>query len=138
MSVASKTHLVLIPSYNPGLQVVEVVSAVRAHWSPVWVVVDGSDDGSAEALDALAARDPELRVLHMDRNRGKGAAVLHGLELALESGFSHVLAMDSDGQHPVKSISEFMAASAAFPTAMVLGDPQFDSSAPNIRVKGRR
>lgn len=138
MLTASQTHLVLIPSYNPGSKVVDVVAAVRAHWSPVWVVVDGSDDGSGEALDLLACSDPELRVLHLHRNCGKGAAVLRGLELAVEAGFSHVLTMDSDGQHSEKSIAEFMTASAAFPTAMILGEPQFDTSAPNLRVRGRR
>ena len=44
----SRTHLVLIPSYNTGPAVVETVRAARAHWSPVWVVVDGSTDGTVE------------------------------------------------------------------------------------------
>ncbi len=55
MPAASSTHLVLIPSYNPGPQVVATVRAARAQWTPVWVVVDGSSDGSAEMLQALAA-----------------------------------------------------------------------------------
>ena len=46
----SATHLVLIPSYNPGARALETVRAARANWDPVWVVVDGSTDGSAEAL----------------------------------------------------------------------------------------
>ena len=50
MPAASSTHLVLIPSYNPGPQVVATVRAARAQWTPVWVVVDGSTDGSAATL----------------------------------------------------------------------------------------
>ena len=50
---ASPTHLVLIPSYNPGPGVLATVRAARAQWNPVWVVVDGSSDGSAEQLQAL-------------------------------------------------------------------------------------
>jgi hypothetical protein len=46
--------------------------------------------------------------------------------------------MDSDGQHPPERIPDFMAASAAAPQAMVLGEPVFDASAPSIRVKGRK
>ena len=46
MPVVSPTHLVLIPSYNPGPQVLETVRQARAQWTPVWVVVDGSTDGS--------------------------------------------------------------------------------------------
>jgi glycosyltransferase involved in cell wall biosynthesis len=134
----SATHLVLIPSYNPGRKVFETVQGARAHWDPVWVVVDGSNDGTAEALQALAQQDPGLRVLVRPRNGGKGAAVLDGMIEALHLGYTHVLTMDSDGQHPADRIQAFMAASAAKPGAMVLGEPIFDASAPSVRVKGRR
>jgi glycosyltransferase involved in cell wall biosynthesis len=96
----STTHLVVIPSYNTGPTVYATVRAARAAWSPVWVVVDGSDDGTAEGLRALAAADPELRVEVLPRKAGKGAAVLHAFEAARAAGFSHALTMDSDGQHP--------------------------------------
>jgi glycosyltransferase involved in cell wall biosynthesis len=134
----STTHLVLIPSYNPGPKVYETVRAARAHWAPVWVVVDGSTDGSAQGLADLAAQDPRLRVFVTPRNRGKGAAMLTGLEAAHAAGFTHALAMDSDGQHPAERIADFMAASRAAPDAMILGRPQFDASAPGLRVKGRK
>jgi glycosyltransferase involved in cell wall biosynthesis len=134
----SRTHLVLIPSYNPGMQVYGTVRAARAQWSPVWVVVDGSTDGTREGLEAMAAADPGLRVLVLERNAGKGAAVLHGLRHAAAAGFSHVLTMDADGQHPAAAIGEFMAVSASAPRSMVLGVPRFDDSAPPLRVKGRR
>jgi len=138
MPPASSTHLVLIPSYNPGAKGVATVVAARRNWSPVWVVVDGSTDDSVLALRALALEDPELRVLELPTNRGKGAAVLYGVEAALAAGFTHVLAMDADGQHPEDRIPAFMAASIAAPTAMVLGEPVFDASAPLLRVRGRR
>lgn len=135
---ASTTHLVLIPSYNPGLKVDETVRAARAQWNPVWVVVDGSTDGSAERLQAMAAQDPGLNVIVLPANRGKGGAVLAGIEAAAAHGFTHVLTMDSDGQHPAALIPHFMAASQASPDAMVLGLPKFDASAPQLRVQGRR
>jgi len=135
---ASDTHVVLIPSYNPGARVLETVRAARACWNPVWVVVDGSTDGSGEWLRQLAAADEGLRVLCLPRNQGKGAAVLHGLRSAAARGYSHALTMDSDGQHPAEHIHEFMAASQRSPRALVLGKPIFDCSAPRIRVIGRR
>lgn len=138
MTTPSATHLVLIPSYNPGPRVFETVSSARAQWDPVWVVVDGSTDGSAEALAAMAQRDPGLRVLQLPRNRGKGAAVIHGARAAQAEGYTHILTMDSDGQHPPEQISRFMAASLAEPAALILGDPQFDASAPALRVQGRK
>ena len=138
MTFASTTHLVLIPSYNPGAKVYETVRAARQYWTPVWVVVDGSDDGSAEGLRAMAAEDSGLRVMVLPYNQGKGAAVLHGLEQAAAAGFTHVLTMDSDGQHPPESIPVFMAESSKQPAAMILGVPIFEADAPSLRVQGRR
>jgi glycosyltransferase involved in cell wall biosynthesis len=138
MPAPSSTHLVIIPSYNPGPLVFRTLSAARTCWSPVWVVVDGSTDGTAQQLAELGASDPGLRVLQLPRNSGKGAAVLYGLKCAAQAGFTHALTLDSDGQHPAQMIPQFMEASQANPRAMVLGEPQFDSSAPSVRVKGRR
>ena len=134
----SRTHLVLIPSYNPGRRALETVRAARGQWSPVWVIVDGSTDGSADALRAMADTDPGLRVLVRERNGGKGAALLDGLVEAQREGFTHALTMDADGQHPADRIATFMRASAAAPRAMILGDPVFDASVPPIRRRGRK
>lgn len=135
---ASASHLVLIPSYNPGAQVYATVRAARAHWQPVWVVVDGSSDGTADGLMEMAASDPGLRVWVLPVNGGKGAAVLHGLDQAAAAGYSHALTMDSDGQHPADLIPAFMAASQQQPAAMILGKPVFDADAPALRVQGRK
>jgi len=134
----STTHLLLIPSYNTGPKVYETVRAARAHWNPVWVVTDGSTDGTPEGLREMSARDPGLTLIALPVNAGKGAAVLHGLNAARAAGFTHALTMDSDGQHPAELIPAFMQASIARPEAMVLGRPVFDASAPLLRVRGRR
>jgi glycosyltransferase involved in cell wall biosynthesis len=102
------------------------------------VVVDGSTDGTALPLQLMTATQTGLRVLVLPQNKGKGAAVLHGIREALQAGFTHALTMDSDGQHPAERIPAFMQASLKAPTAMVLGLPIFDSSAPNLRVQGRK
>jgi len=138
MPTVSSTHLVIIPSYNPGPRVIETVRAARAQWTPVWVVVDGSTDGTAEQLQDLAANDDGLRVIVLPENRGKGTAVLAGITEAAAVGFTHALTMDSDGQHPVALIPAFMAASQADPGAMVLGKPVFGAEAPALRVNGRK
>ena len=138
MNAASGSHLLLIPSYNTGPKVYETVQAARAQWNPVWVVTDGSTDGTPEGLRRMAAADPGLTVLELPANAGKGAAVLHGLQAAHAAGFTHALTMDSDGQHPAGLIPAFMLASMREPGAMVLGRPVFDASAPLLRVRGRR
>ena len=138
MTGRSPTHLVLIPTYNTGPKLIETVCAARAAWDPVWVIVDGSTDGSAEPVIHLAGTDSGLRVLRYARNRGKGAAVLHGLDAAAAAGFTHALVMDADGQHPAACIADFMRASLAAPQAMILAHPLFGADAPGVRVRGRR
>lgn len=134
----SVTHLVLIPSYNPGPRLVATIAAACEQWSPVWIVDDGSTDDSTAAAQQLAARDPRVRVIVRPRNGGKGAAVATGVEAVLAAGFTHVLTLDADGQHPVDHIRSFMAASIGNPAALVLGRPIFGPEVPLERLHGRK
>lgn len=136
--VASKTHLVLIPSFNSGRLLASTVSEARLVWAPVWIVLDGSNDGSSAPVEAIARMDPAVRVLRLPANAGKGAAVCHGLAAALSQGFTHALVMDADGQHPADRIAAFMAASHAAPEALIMGRPVFGPDAPWPRVVARR
>jgi glycosyltransferase involved in cell wall biosynthesis len=71
---------VLIPVYNEARTLRTIIRRVLA--SPVGLpmelvcVDDGSRDGSADILDALAADDPRIRVIRQPRNMGKGAAII--------------------------------------------------------------
>jgi len=134
----SATHIVLLPTYNTGPRLREVVAEVLRHWEPVLVVVDGSTDGSEQPVLELARMNPMLTVLVLPRNSGKGAAVLAGARAAIARGFTHALVMDADGQHPAGSIAEFMAASLQHPEAMVLGRPIFPPNIPAERLHGRK
>jgi glycosyltransferase involved in cell wall biosynthesis len=134
----SPSHLILIPSYNTGGKVLQTVWEASRVWQPVWVVVDGSTDGTLEALQALARDDPAIRVLALPQNRGKGAAIFHGLRHAAAAGYTHALTMDADGQHPPEKIQEFMEISRQNPQAQILGVPIFDATAPLERVYARR
>ena len=58
MPQASNSHLVLIPSYNPGSKVYATVRDALDQWAPVWVVVDGSTDQTTPGLLAMAADSP--------------------------------------------------------------------------------
>ncbi|NDU85827.1 MAG: glycosyltransferase family 2 protein [Ferrovum sp.] len=136
--IPSTTHVVLIPSFNTGDKLFATVREARRQWNPVYVVVDGSTDGSGEILLEMAVVDDGLQVLILSTNRGKGAAVMFGLGKAQGAGFTHVLTMDADGQHPSERIIDFMRVSESHPDAMILGYPQFDTSAPMIRVRGRK
>lgn len=138
MPEPSRTHLVLLPSYDSGPMLARVAEAVAARWRPVWIVVDASTDGSAETLDPLLARDPHVRRIVLPENAGKGGAVLAGLQLARAAGFTHALVMDADGQHSVEAVAPFLERSRREPEAMILGEPIFGPDAPPERVQGRR
>lgn len=137
--MAASRPLILIPTYNTGPILLDTVSAALALNLPLWVVVDGSTDGSPELLKNLdPSSSPDFRLLTLAQNAGKGSAVLHGLREAIASGYTHVLTMDADGQHPPGQIAKFFELSAAHPEAAIFGRPVFDSSAPAIRVNGRK
>ncbi len=138
MTAASPTHLVLLPTYNSGPRLREVVAETLRHWPHVLVVVDGSTDGSGATLNDLVRREPGLTVLTLPHNSGKGAAVLAGAQTARARGFTHALVMDADGQHPAASIREFMTHSQRQPEALVLGRPIFPPNIPLARLHGRR
>jgi glycosyltransferase involved in cell wall biosynthesis len=134
----SSTHLVLIPSYNSGPRLLYTVREALERWNPVWVVVDGSTDGSHLPVLELALTEPGLRVLPRSVNRGKGAVVLDGVAAARVAGFTHALVMDADGQHPPDRIFEFMMISQNRPTALIAGQPIFGAEAPWVRLNGRK
>lgn len=130
--------LVLIPSYNTGRILPQTVTEVLRHAGDVWVVMDGSTDGSEKLLEPLAAQHPNLRVIPLAKNGGKGAAVLHGVQLAQEGGFTHVLTIDADGQHPTEFIPTFFSLMEKHPEAVLMGTPVFGAEAPQLRVQGRK
>ena len=130
---------VLIPSYNSGPRLLETtVQGALAHWPDVWVIIDGSTDGSAAAAHRLAVKSPQLQVLELTPNQGKGAAVRHGAIAARAAGFTHALTLDADGQHPAEFIPRFAELAAAHGGAAVFGTPVFGPEAPALRIQGRK
>ena len=97
----------MIPAYQAGAHLGGVLQRVRAHLDATSILV--VDDGSTDAT-ADVARDSGVRVFSHATNRGKGAALQTGFRAATELGFTHVLTLDADGQHPPESIPDFLAA----------------------------
>jgi len=131
----SMKALVLLPSYNSGPQLIRTVIDVCKEWSSVWVVIDASTDGSDRDLESLAFDG--LRLLRLDKNSGKGSAVLHALRLANQEGYTHALVMDADGQHSAEMIRPFIELARDNPDTFLCGVPVFGPDAPIERVKGR-
>lgn len=127
----------IIPVYNHSSAVRAVVGKVRAHALPVILVDDGSSSECAAVLDRIASADPEIRLLRLPVNRGKGAAVLHGVRVALANGFSHGVQIDADGQHDTDAIPKALELARRYPRALVAGAPVFDANIPRSRLYGR-
>lgn len=107
-----KRVAVLIPTYNERENVPRIVEGVRRHAPHVDVVIldDNSPDGTGEVADAIAAKDPQVHVLHREAKAGLGAAYLHGFAWAKDQGYDAVMEMDADGSHRPEHLPAMLAA----------------------------
>ncbi len=85
---------VVVPVYNHRQRVGDVIRQVQQLGLPVYVVDDGSTDGTPDVLAALEG----ITVLHHPVNLGKGAALLTGFAAAA-ADCDWALTLDADGQH---------------------------------------
>lgn len=94
--------LVIIPTYNERENVESIVTRVLAADDRVDVLVvdDGSPDGTGDLADALAAREPRVRVLHRAGKLGLGSAYIAGFRDAMAQGYDWAFEFDADGSHP--------------------------------------
>jgi dolichol-phosphate mannosyltransferase len=103
---------VVIPTYNEAANIEPVVDRLRAAVPDldVLVVDDGSPDGTGEIADKIAARDPQVQVLHREVKAGLGAAYLAGFAWGLERGYDVLVEMDADGSHLPEQLPSLLAA----------------------------
>jgi glycosyltransferase involved in cell wall biosynthesis len=127
----------VVPTLDNPRTVRGVVEGVRAHLTDVIVVDDGSGTEGRAACEALQ-RDGLAIVHRLDRNRGKGAAVKAGFEVAHGRGCTHVFQVDADGQHDLACLPEFLRVAQEHPDALVLGYPVYDQTAPAHRMTARQ
>jgi glycosyltransferase involved in cell wall biosynthesis len=130
--------LVVIPVYDHAHAIGAVVQGVLASGLPCLLVDDGSHLDCAQVLDALVrAHAPQVTLLRLPVNQGKGGAMLAGFAEAARLDYSHVLQIDADGQHNTGDIPRFVALSQAQPDAVICGTPAYDASVPKARLYGR-
>jgi polyprenyl-phospho-N-acetylgalactosaminyl synthase len=123
---------VIIPAYNEGPMVGEVVRRVRAcGFEQVLVVNDGSTDHTA-----IAAREAGARVLSHPINRGAGAVSQTGILFARREGIRYMIQMDADGQHHPEDLDRLMVRMAAGNCDILIGSRFMDKSGniPAIRI----
>lgn len=110
---------IVIPVYNHGSRISDVVWKASALGFPVFVVDDGSTDNGGQVIDSLDG----VSVLRHDENQGKGAALLTGFEAAAKS-CEWALTMDADGQHKPEDCENLLQAVAEGQRPIVVGHRQ--------------
>lgn len=122
---------VIIPAYNHGTRLNDVVRRARTLDFPIFVIDDGSRDNTPRVLESLSG----IRVLRHAANQGKGAALITGMRAAARIA-DYAIAMDADGQHDPADARMLIAALGPNRRAMVIGRREMDD-APWTSRKGR-
>lgn len=109
---------VIIPTYNNAATLERVLDGVLGYTADIIVVNDGSTDRTS----AILAAYPDLTIIHLPRNKGKGNALRIGFRIADTRGFDYAISIDSDGQHFPADIPVFAREIAANGSALLIGD----------------
>jgi dolichol-phosphate mannosyltransferase len=105
---------VILPTYDEAATIERVVDAIRATLAcRILIVDDASPDGTGAIADGLAARHPDVEVLHRDRKDGLGRAYVAGFDHALARGAGYVIEMDADLSHDPTDLPRLLARARA-------------------------
>lgn len=111
----------VIPTYQNAKTLLKVVADVHRVVDTVFVVDDGSNDGTAALLDKATGSERPEKVLTHPKNCGKGAALKTGLTYARQQGFRYAVTVDADGQHRADDIPALLKAVEEEPDALAIG-----------------
>lgn len=104
--------LVIVPTYNERDNLPPLVDRLLKLPVPVELLVvdDNSPDGTGKLADELAAKHPQVHVLHRAQKQGLGRAYCAGFTWALEHGYEFIMEMDGDFSHNPDDIPKFIEA----------------------------
>lgn len=111
----------VIPTYQNAKTLLKVVADVHRVVDTVFVVDDGSNDGTAALLGKATGNERPEKVLTHPKNCGKGAALKTGLTYARQQGFRYAVTVDADGQHRADDIPALLKAVEEEPDALAIG-----------------
>ena len=111
---------VIIPVYNHGRQIGEVIRQALKLGLPVFVVDDGSTDDTAEHIDKVK----DISHLRHSVNQGKGAAILTGITAAFAKGCDWAITLDGDGQHNPEDAGALLGTVNSGERCIVIGKRQ--------------
>lgn len=128
----------VVPVYNHGSTLEFVVKQLSEYGFPIIVVDDGNNEVNKKFISEVEQKYSKVVVVTRKKNGGKGKAMNDGVRKAYEMGLSHILQIDSDGQHDAGRIGHFLEVSMSNPEAVICGYPEYDENAPAKRVNGRK
>jgi len=108
---------VVIPTYNNGGTIADVVNRTLMQCSDVIIVCDGCTDNTSDILKSING----ITIVSYKENCGKGTALKRGFRKALEMGFSYAITLDADGQHFPEDIPMLLKANILNPGALLIG-----------------
>jgi glycosyltransferase involved in cell wall biosynthesis len=122
-AVSQNNILVVVPVYNHGGTIHDVVSRCLKYHSEVLVVDDGSEEDVSVVLRGL-----DVKIIRHECNRGKGQAILTAARYGRENNKTHILTIDADRQHYPEQIPDFIESVNNHPEAIILGVRDFNST----------
>lgn len=128
----------VVPVYNHGAALEGVIKNLIEFNYPIIVVDDGNDEVNKNFISDVAKKYSLVTVVTRPKNGGKGQAMKDGVRKASEMGLTHILQIDSDGQHDAGRVGYFWEQAKKYPEAIICGYPEYDESAPKKRVNGRK
>ncbi|VAX38162.1 hypothetical protein MNBD_UNCLBAC01-587 [hydrothermal vent metagenome] len=121
----------IIPVYNNGKTVCQVITDCKKYLENIVVVDDGSTD-----IDLVnAVTDKDVVVIKHQNNEGKGAALLTGMRYVDKQGGKYAITIDADGQHFPKDIEKFIPHIVTHDNVIVIGSRNFDTD--NVPAKSK-
>jgi dolichol-phosphate mannosyltransferase len=115
--------LIIVPTYNERENLPSMAQKLLSLPVPVdlLVVDDNSPDGTGKIADELAAKHPQIHVLHRTEKNGLGRAYIAGFKWALEHGYEFIFEMDGDFSHNPDDVPVFLEAANSQNADLVLG-----------------
>ena len=108
----SEKALVIVPTYNERDNLPPLIERLLKLPVPVEVLVvdDNSPDGTGQLADEIAAKHPQVKVLHRQEKNGLGRAYIAGFKWALERDYEFIFEMDGDFSHNPDDVPSFLKA----------------------------
>ena len=95
--------LIILPAYNVGNEISNLLSDMRNYRENVIIVDDGSTDNTLQIINSL-----NYNVIRQEKNLGIANAIRRGIDYAMSAGYQNAIFMDADGQHSPKYIDDFL------------------------------